>query len=86
MIKKLYYQSLISYIFRTPIYCLKRELKDCQSVLDLGCGPNSPLKFCNVKYSIGVDIFEAYLNKSKKNKIHNKYILSDITKIKFKQK
>ena len=84
IIKKLYYNELISYIFHTVVYCLKRELKDCHSVLDLGCGKNSPVQYCNVPYSVGVDIFKPYIKISKGKKIHNDYILADITRLNFK--
>ncbi len=68
---------------------LRDELKNCQSVLDLGCGPSSPLK--NLKkapalelYSVGVDIFEPYiLNNLAKEKIHSEYINSNIFAIDF---
>lgn len=86
IIKRLYHQPLISRIFHTLVYCLKRELKDCNSVLDLGCGPDSPIKYCNMQYSVGVDIFKPYLKESKKKKIHSKYILRDLTKLDFQTK
>jgi len=86
IIKHLYHHPIISRIFHTLVYCLKRELRDCDSVLDLGCGPNSPIKYCRVKYSVGVDVFRPYIEESKKKKIHNKYILKDITRINFKPK
>ena len=53
-------------------------------MLDLGCGPSSPLKNCkNITYSIGVDSYKPYLNISKKSKIHNKYLKANISKINF---
>ena len=63
---------------------LKKELKDCDTVLELGCGKNSPLRCCNVRYSVGVELFEPSLLKSKEQKIHNEYILADIRELKFK--
>lgn len=65
---------------------LKKELRGCESVLDLGCGRSSPLRYCSVSYSVGVELFEPYLEESKKMKIHNEYILADIIKVKFKPK
>lgn len=69
---------------------LKRELSkglsDCDTVLDLGCGSNSPIQYCNVPFSVGVELFEPYLQKSKKKGIHNEYIKTDVTKIEFKPK
>ncbi len=71
-------------IFHTLNYCLKNELKDCQTVLDLGCGPDSPLKYCkNIKYSVGVEGFEPYLEKSKSNNIHSEYISKNIMELDF---
>jgi len=67
--------SFLYPIFHKLDYCLQKELKDCQTVLDLGCGPSSPLKnIKNIKYSVGVELFKPYLEISKKQKIHNKYL------------
>lgn len=74
-------------IFHTLNYCLKRELKDCESVLDLGCGPSSPLQYCKwIKYSVGVEIFKPYLEESKKRKIHTKYLNKKIEEVDFPEK
>jgi len=71
-------------IFHKLDYCLKKELKDCQTVLDLGCGPSSPIKnIKNIKYSVGVELFTPYLNLSKKQKIHNKYFQKNILDLDF---
>ncbi|MFH1744572.1 MAG: class I SAM-dependent methyltransferase [bacterium] len=71
-------------IFHTLDYCLQRELRDCESVLDLGCGPSSPLQYCkNVKYSIGVEAFTPYLAETQKRKIHTEYINKRIEEVDF---
>ncbi len=65
------------------------ELKGMQSVLDLGCGKNSPLKILKEEcYKVGVDIFKRDLAISQSKQIHNKYYLIDVLKInrKFKPK
>ena len=65
-------------------YCLQKELKSCDSVLDLGCGPSSPLKNCkNIKYSVGVEAFKPYLDISKKQKIHTNYLPKNILNLDF---
>lgn len=84
LIRKLYHNKLISHLFHTSVYCLKRELKDCYSVLDMGCGPDSPIKYCDITYSIGVDAFEPYIKASRDKKIHTEYILTNITDLNFK--
>ena len=84
IIKVLYDNIIISNIFHTVVNCLQRELKDCESVLDLGCGPSSPIQYCkNVKYSVGVEAFENYLNESRSKKIHSHYLLKNITELDF---
>lgn len=87
MINKLHHSLVLGRIFHTLDYCLKEELKDCESVLDLGCGPSSPIQYCkNIKYSVGVEAFENYLETSKKNKIHSKYLNKRIEDIDFLEK
>jgi SAM-dependent methyltransferase len=73
-------------IFPTADDLLEKELRGCQSVLDLGCGPNSPIQHFDIPYSVGVDAFEPYLGESKRKKIHDEHILADIRKIQFKPK
>ena len=65
---------------------LKKELSGCASVLDLGCGYNSPIQYCNIPFSVGVELFEPYLQESKAKGIHNQYVKADIRKITFKSK
>lgn len=65
-------------------YCLQKELKNCHTVLDLGCGPSSPLKnIKNINYSVGVELFKPYLDLSKKQKIHTEYLQKNILKLDF---
>lgn len=63
---------------------------DIKTVLDLGCGQGKPMEFIKymvrVKRSVGVDLFEPYIKEAKMKKIHDKYILEDIRKIKFPAK
>lgn len=61
---------------------LEKNLSDCHSVLDVGCGVDSPLgKLKKTFYSEGIDIYKPSINKSKKKKIHDKYVLGDILKV-----
>lgn len=61
---------------------LEKNLKNVNSVLDVGCGSSSPLgKIKKTFRSVGVDIFEPSIKKSKKIKIHDDYKLGDIKKI-----
>jgi len=85
-ITRLYHHRIISRFMHTPAYLIARHLKDCYSVLDLGCGPDSLIQFGKAGYSVGVDIFAPFIQESKKKNIHNRYILADISSIDFKPK
>ena len=60
---------------------LKKTLKGCNTVLDLGCGVTSPLRFLNFDYVVGLDLHKHALSFAKKNKTHHRYILSDIRSV-----
>lgn len=64
---------------------LKKELQNCRTVLDLGCGDESPIQGVSTLFSVGVELFEPSLEESKKKKIHSQYIKADIRKIEFKK-
>lgn len=61
-----------------------------KSILDLGCGQGKPMELIKskmkVKKSIGVDLFEPYIEEARKRQIHDSYILADIRKISFPTK
>jgi len=79
-------RKLYNTLFPQYIDYLRKELSGSGRVLDLGCGRNSPIFFCSILYSVGVEMFEPYLEESKKKGIHNEYIKADIRKIEFKPK
>jgi len=84
IIKTLYNNYIFERIFHTTAYSLKKELKSCESVLDLGCGPDSPIQHCNnLKYTVGIEAYKPYLKTSKRKKIHNKYINKNLSDLKF---
>ena len=81
LIEKIYYQYFPNYIKE-----LAKALSDCQSVIDLGCGSNSPIKivkklFPHKFYSLGIDIHQPSLIESKKQKIHDRYYQMDVMDI-----
>ena len=65
---------------------LRKELFTCSSVLDIGCGSNSPIQNMDVHYTLGVDSFKPYVEKSKIKGIHTEYMIADINKIEFKER
>jgi len=87
LINKIYHTRFFSCLFPTTIFCLRKNLRDCESVLDLGCGSSSPLQFCkNIKHGTGVEIFKPYLEASREKKIHAEYIESKIEDVNFPEK
>lgn len=82
----LYHAPAFERLFHTTVYCLKRELRGCGTVLDLGCGPDSPIRYCNVPHSLGVDAFPFYIRKSARDGIHTNYLIADVAQVEFSPK
>lgn len=83
---RLYRSKLINRLLHTPLYCLQRELKVCSSVLDLGCGPDSPIQHCGIPYSFGVDIYKPFIETSQNKKMHQAYLIADVSSVNFADK
>lgn len=87
MLKKIYNLPFIGRFFHTLVFCLQQELSDCESVLDLGCGPSSPLQYCsNIRYSVGVEPFKPYLKRAKESNTHSRFICKKIENLDFSAK
>jgi len=76
----IYYSSILCFILHNQLYFLIKELKDCESILDLGCGWQSPLLYKPVRFSVGLDLWYPYLLESKAKKIHRYYVQADLLK------
>ncbi len=94
ILKKIY-KNTFKKVFPDPSEIVNKflinELKDCSRILDLGCGPSSPLGHIKSKlrpdlYSVGVEDFEPYLERSRKEGAHSEYIKSNIFNIDFPEK
>ncbi len=74
--------------FSNFLYRLDGMLKHCHSILDVGCGANSPLSLLEGKDLFGIDLYKKNLQKAKKNKTHNKFLYMNARNIgkKFKEK
>jgi SAM-dependent methyltransferase len=76
-LKKFYYN-----IFKNYEKELEKLTLDCKSLLDVGCGNNSPIKhFSNKLYTVGVDAYLPSIEKSKNQRIHNDYLNIDVMDI-----
>ncbi|MCG2719286.1 MAG: class I SAM-dependent methyltransferase, partial [Nanoarchaeota archaeon] len=80
--KKLYRKIFPNYEIE-----LEKAVRDCKSLLDIGCGSSSPIKhFSKNIYCEGIEIFEPDLKKSEEAKIHNKYYQISVLQIRDKFK
>jgi predicted TPR repeat methyltransferase len=80
------FKTLLRKAFLRFLPRFQKDLADCKTILDLGCGYNSPVQYAVGAHKTGVDMFDAYLHQSKEKAIHNEYIKEDITKVNFPPK
>ncbi|MFC2011841.1 class I SAM-dependent methyltransferase [Chloroflexota bacterium] len=73
-------------LFPTWTKRLSQEFANCDTVLDLGCGYNSPIQHCHIPFSVGVEVFEPYLIEARKKGIHDEYIRANVTELEIAQK
>lgn len=78
-VKSLYCKLFVNDLARK----LKSEIDAGDTVLDLGCGWNSPLQYCPHHYSLGVDSHDYYIQLSKQSHIHSEYRQADIAGLNF---
>lgn len=65
---------LVSYVQH-----VEQAVGDAESILDVGCGNNSPIGRFSRRppHSVGVDLFEEWIEQSRKRGIHDEYRLLD---------
>lgn len=81
------YLNLYLRVFPAPPYYTCKEIEDCKSLLDLGCGKDSSIRpICRRTYSVGVEVFKHALKESRKQRIHSAYIFGDVRNLGFRQK
>jgi SAM-dependent methyltransferase len=79
LLKHRIYLGLYAKIFPALAYYLTRELRGCRTVLDLGCGENSPLRWVKKSFrSVGVETFQPAIEISQALGIHDDYVNSDV--------
>jgi SAM-dependent methyltransferase len=77
-------RTLFRRLFKYYVNLLEKEIiGSCQTLLDVGCGANSPIKRFSGKlqYSVGVDIFEPSVIVSQGANIHTEYRVMDTLQI-----
>jgi Methyltransferase domain len=64
---------------------LKRELRNCQTLVELGCGVNSPVAECTKNiFAVGIDGHLPSLLTNKKNGHFKDYVLADLNHLPLK--
>ena len=57
---------------------LRRTLRSCRSVLDVGCGSLSPLRTLPVEMLVGVEGFKPALEEARAHATHDELLLGDV--------
>ena len=84
LVRKLYHSEIVAALFHTTVYCLQRELAGCETVLDLGCGPQSPVSYVkNLRFTVGVEAFEPYYRLAKERGTHTELLCKKIQDLEF---
>jgi SAM-dependent methyltransferase len=65
-------------VLRNFDYSLARALAGCDSVLDLGCGPESPIARFPGMRRVGAELFEPYLRQAATERHHEAYVMTDL--------
>ncbi len=73
-------------LFHSSGKVLERELRGCDSILDLGCGWDPPVKEKTGFYSVGVDISISCLQEARRLGNNDSFIQADLNKLEFKPK
>jgi SAM-dependent methyltransferase len=67
-------EKIYKKIFKNYVNELEELTKDCQSLLDVGCGMESPIMHFKKRINaVGVDAFLPSIERSKAQNIHNEY-------------
>ncbi len=64
---------------------LKRELRSCQTLVELGCGVKSPVAECTKKiFAVGIDGHLPSLLENKRSGYFKDYVLADLNHLPLK--
>jgi SAM-dependent methyltransferase len=79
-------RAWVATTFPTRARYIRRELKDCATILDLGCGEDSPVQYGSSGYRVGVDIFLPSLQKARAFGTHHAYVRADLRHMAFRSR
>lgn len=60
---------------------LRRALKGCNSVLDVGCGSRSPLRLVRASHTTGIDGYQPALDEARSGGTHDDFAFGDVKDI-----
>lgn len=60
---------------------LNKELADCRTCLDIGCGTESPVQHLGFEHSVGVEGFALALELAKQRKTHTEFVFANVTEL-----
>ena len=81
LLRKSYRYSYKS-LFSKYDVIIEHEVRNCKTLLDVGCGANSPVQTFNKNlHCVGIDAFLPSIERSKQKKIHNEYVQADVLEI-----
>ena len=84
LIEALRSSKLVTKVIPTLDSELHKELLDCYSILDLGCGPKSPIRAINwATKRVGVEAFEPYAAIAESSGTHDEIVRSMIQDLDF---
>lgn len=78
--------SLWPYCLKNPnilalIQQLRSVLRGCQTVLDVGCGNGSPMRYVAGPHLVGVDGYPPAIEEARAAKTHDEFIVGDVKQI-----
>jgi SAM-dependent methyltransferase len=60
---------------------LRKTLRTCETILDVGCGKTSPLRFVSRVRLVGVDGFAPAIEEARAVGTHDEYVVGDVKRI-----
>jgi len=60
---------------------IRSALRGCKTVLDVGCGTNSPMRLFTGLHLVGMDGHEPSLAKARENGTHDEYLLANVNEL-----
>lgn len=68
-------RAIFGFPFQRFFTVLEQEVGSCDSLLDVGCGDQSPINFFarRLPYTVGIDAFEPAIATSRAHRIHDEY-------------